>query len=93
LGSQEEGCLVLRLSPREAQVVMLIGRHGLTYGEAASHLDISGRTVESYVGRILQRYPSQKRPRAAITEMYYHHYHEEEVIESEGASPGRATTD
>lgn len=69
----------VKLSPREAQVVMLVGRYGLTYGEAASHLDISGRTVESYIGRILQRYPSEKRPRAAIIEMYYHNYHEGKV--------------
>jgi len=74
----------IKLSPRESQVVVLVGQHGLTYGEAASHLDISGRTVESYVGRILQRYPSSKRPRAAITELYYH---------TVGEVPGRESTD
>jgi DNA-binding CsgD family transcriptional regulator len=79
LASQEEGTLRPKLSPREAQIVMLVGRYGLTYGETASHLDISGRTVESYVRRILQRYPSEKRPRAAITEMYYHSYHKQKV--------------
>lgn len=62
----------VHLSPREWQVVVLIGENGMTYGEIGSHVDISERTVESYVNRILQRYPSSKRPRAAITELYYH---------------------
>ena len=93
MSSQGEGYLKLKLSPREAQIVMLVGRYGLTYGEAASHLEISGRTVESYVGRILQRYPSEKRPRAAITELYYHHYHEEEAVVGGGGFTGRNNTD
>lgn len=52
-------------------MVVLIGEDGMTYAEVGSHVDISERTVESYVNRILQRYPSSKRPRDAITEMYY----------------------
>ena len=52
-------------------MVVLIGEEGLTYGEVGSHVDISERTVESYVRRILERYPSKKRPRAAITQLYY----------------------
>ncbi len=61
----------IRLSPREQQVIFLIGKYGLSYGEVGSHLGISGRTVETYVSRISSRYASKKRPRETITEIYY----------------------
>ena len=74
----------MRLSPREQQVIFLIGKYGLTYGEVGSHLGISERTVETYVSRISSRYVSKKRPRETIAEIYY------KVV---GDAPDRDATD
>ncbi len=60
-----------RLSPRERQVVVLLcDGEDRTYREAATELGIKYATVRTHVARILLRYPSQKRPRAALREVY-----------------------
>ena len=61
----------MTLSPRELEVLTLIGRDGMSYAEIAGQLGISESTVKSYVGRILGRYPSEKRPREALAEIYW----------------------
>jgi DNA-directed RNA polymerase specialized sigma24 family protein len=62
---------LIRLSPREREVVLLLGGKGLTYREVGNQLGISSRTVETYAKRVLQRYPNSKKPQAAIAEIYY----------------------
>lgn len=65
----------MTLSPREREVVILLGNGGdRTYGEAAEALGIKVATVRTHVSRILLRYPSQKRPRAALRDLYIAEY-------------------
>ena len=60
-----------RLSPREREVVALLcDGEDRTYREAAIELGIKYATVRTHVARILLRYPSHKRPRAALREVY-----------------------
>ncbi len=61
----------MTLSPREREVLTLVGRDGVSYGEIAETLGISVSTIKSYVSRILARYPSQKLPREALAELYW----------------------
>ena len=61
----------MTLSPRELEVLTLVGRDGQSYKAISNSLGISMSTVRSYVARILTRYPSEKRPRSALTEIYY----------------------
>ena len=61
----------MTLSPRELEVLTLVGRDGMSYMEAANELSIAYETVRTYVARILERYPSKKRPRAALSELYF----------------------
>ena len=59
------------LSPREREVISVLCDGGdRTYAEAALKLGIGVPTVRTYVARILLRYPSPKRPRAALRELY-----------------------
>ncbi len=61
----------MTLSPREREVVKLLGKDDdRTYTEVALVLGISVPTVRTYVTRIMHRYPSKKRPRAALRDLY-----------------------
>lgn len=65
----------MTLSPREREIVILIGRDGLSDKRIALELGIGYWTVREYIKRIMARYPTKKRPRAACCDLYYHvHY-------------------
>ena len=61
----------MTLSPRELQIVTLVGRDGDQWQTVARKLGISLNTVRSHISRILLRNPSTKAPRDAIAEMYW----------------------
>lgn len=61
----------MTLSPREREVLTLIVRDGMSDKRVALHLGIAYDTVRTYIRRILQRNPSSKRPRPALTDLYY----------------------
>ena len=63
----------MTLSPREREVVILLGDGSdRTYRDVAKSLGVKVTTVRSHVWRILSRHPSPdgKRPRAAIRDLY-----------------------
>ncbi len=60
----------MTLSPRERQVVMLVGV-GWSYGEVGKQLGISKHTVRTSVARIMGRYPSPQTPREALVTLYH----------------------
>ncbi len=61
----------MTLSPREREVLTLIVRDGMSDKKVALQLGIAYDTVRTYIRRIQQRNPSTKRPRAALTDLYY----------------------
>ena len=61
----------MTLSPRQLEIVTLVGRDGDQWETVARKLGISIATVRSHVERILQRYPSTKSPRETISELYW----------------------
>lgn len=61
----------MTLSPRELEIVTLIGRDGDQWQAVATKLGISLNTVRSHVDRILRRNPSTKSPRDAVSELYW----------------------
>ena len=61
----------MTLSPRECWVLVLVGRDGKSYKATAHTLGIKDATVRSYVTRILLRYPSPKRPRDALVDLWH----------------------
>ena len=62
---------VVTLSPRQLEIVTLIGRDGDQWQTVAAKLGISPNTVRSHVDKILLRNPSTKSPRDAISELYW----------------------
>ncbi len=61
----------MTLSPREREVVILLGNGSdLTYNEVAERLGIALSTVRRHVDRIMIRNPSDKRPLAALRDLY-----------------------
>jgi len=69
------------LTPREREVVVLIGRDQLAYKAAARRMAhryrngerISEHTVREYARTIQRRVGSRLPPRAALTELYWSH--------------------
>jgi DNA-binding CsgD family transcriptional regulator len=59
------------LSPRQREIVVMVGRDGLPWVEVARQLDISPSTVRSHVRTILQRIGSRRLPREALVELYW----------------------
>jgi non-specific serine/threonine protein kinase len=53
-----------RLTPREQEVALLVGR-GLTNRQIAQELSISERTVENHIGKILKKQGFSSRARIA----------------------------
>ena len=60
----------MTLSPRELEILELVGRDGMSDKRIALRLGIGYGTVRTYIKRILARYPSCKRPRAALVDLY-----------------------
>lgn len=72
----------MTLSPREREVVILLGNGSdRTYENVAQELGIALSTVRRHVDRIMLRNPSPKRPRAALRDLY-----EEMGASAKGAS-------
>ena len=59
------------LSPREREVLTLVVRDGMSDKRIAKHLGIAYSTVRTHIHRILVRNPSTKKPRMAMTDLYY----------------------
>jgi len=81
---------VIHLSPRERQVVGLIGCLGWSYKAAARELGLSRWTVITYARRIAERYPVYLPPRVALARVWMDADQEETDI-SDVASPKVAT--
>ena len=60
----------MTLSPRQEEIVALIGRDGLSYKAVAKRLGLSVKTVHSHVRVIAAKLDSARRPREAILEYY-----------------------
>ena len=61
----------MTLSPRQREIVVLIGRDGCQWETVARQLGIKLTTVRSHTQKILNRYPSTQPPRAALVELYW----------------------
>lgn len=59
------------LSPREREVVELIGGEGVGYKAAGKRLGISAHTVREHVRRIARRLQSSRAPREAVVVLYH----------------------
>lgn len=77
----------MTLSPRQIEIVTLVGRDGCQWSTVAIKLGISVKTVETYVGRILQRFPSGKGPRDAMNELYWREVAGRDDSQREGDLP------
>lgn len=69
----------MRLTPRQVQVVVLIGRDQLTYSEIAARLRIRPDTVREYADAIRVRIGSNRGPWKACAEHYWRHRDELET--------------
>ena len=61
----------MTLSPRQLEIVTLIGRDGDPSKTVARKLGITMSTLTSHMTRIIMKYPSRKSPREAIVELYW----------------------
>ncbi len=61
----------VHLSPRQRQIVELVGGEGLSWKAVARRLNISLSTVRVHVARLMERLGSTQRPRHAITTYYF----------------------
>ena len=69
---EDEGSsAIVMLSPRQLEIVTLIGRDGDPSTTVASKLGITMSTLTSHMARIQMKYPSGKSPREAIAEIYW----------------------
>lgn len=57
-------------SPRQWQIIELVGRDGLSWEEVQAHLELSKGTVENYVNRIRMRVPDTRKPRDLLVLIY-----------------------
>lgn len=67
------------LTPRMRDIIVLVGRDGMTYGEVAAALGISEHTVVEHIRRIMERTETTGKRRDTLVALY----HEEiEVVSS-----------
>ncbi len=59
-----------KLSPQEREVVILVGRDGLTWKAVALTMGLHIGTVRSYVYRIRRKSGIDREPRQAMVELY-----------------------
>lgn len=62
---------MVKLSPREREVVVRVGRDGAHYKTIARDLGISLGTVCTYVSRIMVKCGQDRAPREAMIALYY----------------------
>lgn len=67
----------MKLSPRQLEIVVAVGRDGLTWEEAARHIGISMGTLQSHVSRIQTKMGDRRRPPRDLMILAYFH-----VVES-----------
>ena len=63
----------MRLSERQTQIVKLVGRDGLEWETVCQTLKLAPSTVRAHVDRILVRTGNRRKPREAMTEIYWRH--------------------
>lgn len=59
------------LSPRERDIVEMVGRDGMLWPDVDASLGIHRSTRRTYVQRILSKFDSTRPPREALVEIYY----------------------
>ena len=59
-----------KLSPQEREVVILVGRDGLTWNTVALTMGLHIGTVRSYVQRIVRKSGVDREPRQLMVELY-----------------------
>ena len=60
----------MTLSPRQLEIVVLVGRDGYSYKAIASKLGIGYGTVKAHVAVISAKIGATRRPREAIVQYY-----------------------
>lgn len=61
----------MTLSPRQREIVVLVGRDGKQWKTVAHEMGISLSTVRNHVSAIMVRVQSSRSPREALTELYW----------------------
>lgn len=62
----------MSFSPRQVEIITLIGRDGLTYEQVGEQLEISKHTVRAHVQRLVDRGRFDERnPRDTLIRLYY----------------------
>lgn len=62
------------LSPRELEIVVLVGRDGQHWKTVARTMGVSLSTVRVYAERVLAKTGCPRSPREAMVELYHTHY-------------------
>jgi DNA-binding NarL/FixJ family response regulator len=60
-------------SPRQTEIIVLVGRDGKTYHDVEAELGISRGTLKVQISRIMRKIRSRKKPREALAEAYWRH--------------------
>lgn len=63
------------LSPREQEIVVMVGRDGASYKAIARSLGISVSTIRTHVGRICTKFRASRLPREALVRIYWSSVH------------------
>jgi len=61
----------MTLSPRQFQIVLMVGRDGLSWAQVYKELGITESTVQVHVNRIRIKYGLTQKPREAMVHVYY----------------------
>ena len=70
----------MNLTERQMQVVVLVGRDGVTWDRAAREIGICVQTVRAHAKRVqIKGGLTEKRPRAAMSQIYWCRIHKEEL--------------
>lgn len=59
------------LSPREKQIVVLVGKHGMSWTNIATGLKLHRSTIRTHVNRIITKFQIDRKPREALTMIYW----------------------
>ncbi len=65
----------MTLSPREREVMVLVGRDGLSYRDVAERMGLHEGTVRTYVNRIMRKSGMSRRAREAMVVLYMRENH------------------
>lgn len=73
------------LSPRELQLVEMVGRDGKSWPKVKVETGLSMGTIRSYVARIMNKTKLERPPREALTELYWREVHASLGADTPGA--------